>query len=95
MDSNFIVISATQSATTSEAFDLSGECKLIADSLVDSECVTLLEERPNGDYEPAHNKSGTGVVLSSKQPSVIVVGYGSYKLQKTVTDGSVAVAVVS
>lgn len=95
MDPTYIVITAKQAEEISTAFTLAGECKIIANSLTGSESVTLLEEDPSGNYVPAVNENGIGVVLNVKQPSQIVVGYGSYKLSKTVTGAEVAVAVIT
>lgn len=95
MDSSYKVITAQTAATTSAAFDLSGEAKIITFGLGSTEYVTLLEEEPGGTYVPAVNANGVGVQLTSKQPSQIIVGYGSYKLSKTVTNSAVTVAVLS
>lgn len=95
MDAGYIKITAVTAATTSDAFTLSGEAKLIAFSLSGDEYVTLLEEEPGGTYITAINKDGLSVQLTEKQPSQIVVGYGSYKLYKTLTSSAVAVAAIS
>lgn len=95
MDFSYIVIAAATSATVSTAFDLAGEAKIIASGLAGDETVTLLEEEPGGTYVPAVNRDGIGVQLSVKQPSQIIVGYGSYKLSKSVTVAEVAVAVIT
>lgn len=86
-----VLISAQTTEATSNAFTLSGECKIIADPLTTGEHVTLLEEFPDGIYRPAVNREGIGVQLNSKQPSVIVVGYGNYKVYKSATITNVAV----
>lgn len=95
MDSSYIVITATEAATVSDAFDLSGEAKIISYGLAGDETVTLLEEEPGGTYVPAINLRGLKVQLSASQPSQIIVGYGSYKLEKSATDAEVAVAVIT
>lgn len=95
MDSSYIKLSATTAASTSAAFTIAGECKLIANNLTGSESVKLLEEDPAGNYVLAVDKDGVGVMLTGKQPSQIMAGYGSYKVQKSATIASVAVAVVS
>lgn len=95
MDSSNIVISAQTAAATSDAFTLAGEAKIITSGLADGEYVVLLEEEPGGTYVNAVNNGGVGVFLTHKQPSQIVVGYGSYKLSKTVTGAEVAVAVIT
>ena len=95
MDSSYIVITATEAETTSVAFDLSGEAKIISYGLVEDETVTLLEEEPGGTYVPAINVRGLKLQLTASQPSQIIVGYGSYKLVKSVTDAEVAAAVIS
>ena len=95
MDSSYIVITAAEAATTSDAFDLSGEAKIISYGLAGDETVTLLEEEPGGTYVPAIYLRGLKVQLTSSQPSQIIVGYGSYKLSKSVTDAEVAVAVIT
>ena len=94
MDSSYIVITATQAVTSSDAFDLSGEAKIISYGLAGDETVTLLEEEPGGTYVPAINVRGLKLQLTASQPSQIIVGYGSYKLEKTVTAAEVAVAVL-
>ena len=95
MDSSYIVITATEAETISDAFDLSGEAKIISYGLVEDETVTLLEEEPGGTYVPAINLRGLKVQLNASQPSQIIVGYGSYKLEKSVTAAEVAAAVIS
>lgn len=95
MDSSYIVITATDAETTSDAFSLSGEAKIISYGLAGDETVTLLEEEPGGTYVPAINLRGLKVQLTSSQPSQIIIGYGSYKLQKTVTAAEVAAAVIT
>lgn len=95
MDVANIVITAGTAAATSAAFTLAGEAKIIAGPLVEDEYVILQEEYPDGTYKDAVDKAGTGVVLNSKQPSQIVAGYGSYKLYKSITTGSCAVAVLT
>ncbi len=95
MDSSYIVITATQAVTLSDAFDLSGEAKIISYGLVGDETVTLLEEEPGGTYVPAINLRGLKVQLTASQPSQVIVGYGSYKLVKSVTDAEVAAAVIT
>lgn len=95
MDSSYIVITATEAETTSVAFDLSGEAKIISYGLVEDETVTLLEEEPGGTYVPAINLRGLKVQLTASQPSQVIVGYGSYKLVKSVTDAEVAAAVIT
>ena len=95
MDSSYIVITATQAVTSSDAFDLSGEAKIISYGLARDETVTLLEEEPGGTYVPAINLRGLKVQLNASQPSQIIVGYGSYKLEKTATDAEVAAAVIT
>lgn len=94
MDSSYIVIVADTAATVSIAFDLAGEAKIIAHGLAKDETVTLLEEEPGGTYVPAVNREGIGVQLNARQPSQIIVGYGSYKLSKSATIGAVPVAVI-
>ena len=94
MDLGYIQITGTVVEQTSETFELSGDCKIIADTLVDDEYVILLEERPNGTYKPAVDKAGIGVVLNSKQPSQLITGYGYYKLFKSATSSAVAVAAI-
>lgn len=95
MDSSYIVITATEAETTSDAFDLSGEAKIISYGLVKDETVTLLEEEPGGTYVPAINLRGLKVQLNASQPSQIIVGYGSYKISKSVTAAEVAAAVIT
>lgn len=95
MDSSYIVITATEAAATSAAFNLLGEAKIISHGLAGGEIVTLLEEEPGGTYVPAVNLRGLKVQLSASQPSQIIVGYGSYKLEKTATLAEVAVAVIT
>ena len=94
MDLSYIVITAAEAAAVSDAFDLSGEAKIISYGLVEDETVTLLEEEPGGTYVPVINLRGLKVQLSASQPSQIIVGYGSYKLSKSVTAAEVAVAVL-
>ena len=94
MDSSYIVIPAAEAATVSDAFDLSGEAKIISHGLAGDETVTLLEEEPGGTYVPAINLRGLKVQLNASQPSQIIVGYGSYKLSKSVTAAEVTVAVL-
>lgn len=94
MDSSNIVIVAATAATTSNAFNLSGEAKIISYGLAGGETVTLLEEEPGGTYVPAINIRGLKVQLTVSQPSQIIAGYGSYKLEKSVTSAAVAVAVL-
>ncbi len=95
MDLSYIVITAAEAAAVSDAFDLSGEAKIISYGLAGDETVTLLEEEPGGTYVPAINLRGLKVQLTSSQPSQIIVGYGSYKLEKTVTAAEVAAAVIT
>lgn len=95
MDAANIVIAAGTAAATSAAFTLAGEAKIIAYPLVDDEYVILQEEFPDDTYRDAVDKEGIGVVLSSRQPSQIIAGYGSYKLYKSVTAGNCAVAVLT
>ena len=95
MDSSYIVITATQAVTSSDAFDLSGEAKIISYGLAGDETVTLLEEEPGGTYVPAINLRGLKVQLNASQHSQIIVGYGSYKLEKTATAAEVAAAVIT
>lgn len=95
MDSSYIVITAAEAATVSDAFDLSGEAKIISYGLAGDETVTLLEEEPGGTYVPAINVRGLKVQLTASQPSQIIVGYGSYKLSKSTTAAEVAAAVIS
>ena len=95
MDSSYIVITATKAVTSSDAFDLSGEAKIISYGLAKDETVTLLEEEPGGTYVPAINLRGLKVQLNASQPSQIIVGYGSYKLSKSATAAEVAAAVIS
>lgn len=95
MDAANIVIEAGTAEATSDAFELAGEGKIITRGLLDEEYVQLLEEEPGGTYVSAVNKDGLGVFLTSKQPSQIVVGYGSYKLYKTATEAAVAAAVLT
>lgn len=95
MDSSYIKIAAATAVTTSSAFDLFGEGKIIAGGLVGDEYVKLLEETPSGTYVDAINDKGLGVTLTATQPSRIIVGYGSYKLYKSLTSTAVAVAAIS
>ena len=53
MDLSYIVITAAEAAAVSDAFDLSGEAKIISYGLAGDETVTLLEEEPGGTYVPA------------------------------------------
>lgn len=84
---------AAVAAADCTAFELFGECKIIA-KLGDKEFVTLYEEYPDGTYLPAVNKDGVGIVLSQKQPSAIIAGYGNYKIAKTVTATAIDIGVV-
>ena len=95
MDSSYIVINATEAEAISDAFDLSGEAKIISYGLARDETVTLLEEEPGGTYVPAINLRGLKVQLNASQPSQIIVGYGSYKISKSVTAAEVAAAVIT
>ena len=95
MDAGYIKITAKTAADTSDAFTMSGPGKIIANGLAGSEYVKLLEEYPDGTYSAAVDKDGIGVVLTVKQPSQNVEGYGSYKLYKTATAAEVAVAYIS
>ena len=95
MDSGYIKITAQTTEATSDAFTISGPGKLIANDLASDEYVKLLEEHPDGTYKDAVDKDGVGVVLTVKQPSQNVEGYGSYKLYKTITTADVAVAYIS
>ena len=95
MDAGSILIAAQLIPAVSAAFTISGEVKIITYGLAAGEYVVLLEEEPGGTYVPAVNANGVGVQLTTKQSSQIIVGYGSYKLQKTATVNAVAVAVLS
>lgn len=95
MDAANIKIAANTAAVTSDAFDLFGESKIIAFELEGDEYAKLLEEEPGGTYIPVIDKAGVGILVTAQQPSVIITGYGSYKLYKTATTNAVAVAVLS
>lgn len=95
MDIGYIKIAANTDAVTSDAFTLSGEAKIVAYPLAGDEYVVLLEEEPGGTYISAINKDGLSVQLTARQPSQIIVGYGSYKLYKTATATAAAVAAIS
>ena len=87
---------ATTDAVAASActpFELFGECKIIA-KLGKDEFVTLYEEYPDGAYLPAVNKDGVGIVLSQKQPSAIIAGYGNYKIAKTITAAAIDIGLV-
>lgn len=85
------LIAATVNATTSAAFAISGSGKLIVSGLAGNEVVKLLEEFPDGQYRHANDRDGIGVTLSVRSPSIIVEGYGNYKVSKPVTGAAVAV----
>lgn len=88
------VIAATAEATTSDAFAMAGEGKLIG-TFVGEEYAKLLEEHPDGVYRDAINDKGVGILITATQPSRIFVGYGNYKVYKTVTAAAKAVNVES
>ena len=85
------LITAATAATTSAAFALAGEAKIISDPLGTGESVKLQEELPNGTYVDVVDDKGVGVVLFPGQLSRVVVGYGNYKVVKTVTASNVGV----
>ena len=85
------IIASNTAAATSAAFAVAGEAKIIADPLATGEYVSLLEEYPDGTYRPVVNKQGVGIHLTTTQPSQIFVGYGNYKVYKTVTASAVGV----
>ena len=85
------LIAAVTTEATSTVFVMSGEGKIISDPLATGEYATLLEERPNGDYLPVPNDKGLGVVLRPGQESHVFVGYGNYKVYKSVTAAAVGV----
>lgn len=95
MDSSYIHITNVTAATTSAAFDVFGESKLIASGLAGDEYAVLMEEGPDGVYRPVINNSGLSVQVTVKQPSQVFVGYGSYKVYKTLTASAASVAVVA
>lgn len=84
------LIAATTSAATSNVFVMSGVGKIIA-LLADGEYVKVLEEEPGGTYIDAVNENGVGIIITHQQPSRIFVGYGNYKVYKTVTAAAIAV----
>lgn len=85
------LIAAATTEATSSVFVMAGEGKIVTDPLAKGEFVQLQEERPNGDYMPVVNENGIGVVLRPSQESYVFVGYGNYKVYKSVTGVAVAV----
>ncbi len=89
------LLASQTTAATSNAFTMAGEGKIIADPLGAAEYISLLEASPDGTYRPVINQEGVAVQLTQKQQSQIFVGYGSYKVAKTVTADAVAVGLES
>lgn len=80
-----IISSTTAEVNLSTAFSMSGPGKLIASGLAGNEYAKLYEEFPDGVYRPANDKAGVGIVLTAIESSILVEGYGNYKMYKTAT----------
>lgn len=75
------LLTVTTDIETTEAFALSGPCRIRADSMVKGDSVTVYEETTTpGEYTPVIDfLSGNKVVLNVDRPSVSFEGYGSYR----------------
>jgi hypothetical protein len=79
-------VSEAVDLASATAFEITEATPILADNFEVGEIARVYRLGPSGEYKPATNKDGW-IVLSWAPNMVLLEAPGTYKIDKTVTDG--------